>query len=241
MAVAVVPGAALDAQGVLVDPAQLFSGQFGAVLPTNIGTGLSAVMNYAGVVTQDGATSAANDSDGIAFRLTSGATIGDRASIQIGVPVAGPHARQFDSVFRARWKLVDSPIVRFFVGLTGVDRATLLALDDPGGDYVGIEFSALRDTNWQFQSGSFASGQLLVDSGVAIGTAAQGVRVTAKDATPEFKVELLDAVGAVVASNTFTTNIPPTGGLLAAVIGLATEDPALKRLSLYYAYGTNRV
>lgn len=178
------------------------------------------------------------DSDGLHAQLNTSSTNGNAAYFQNTAAVT---ERDVSPILVVKFAITSTASIRFFAGLSSVIAATMLGADDPVAEYAGLQYSTNRgDTNWQFVSKDGTT-QNKVDSGQAASTSIFYVRITVDESVPNVKVELLDSTFAVLASNTFTSNLPAAATDLRVVVGCTTLTTASKGVKHYGGTALNQV
>lgn len=109
----------------------------------------------------------------------------------------------------AIWRLNTNTDIRFFCGWTNQTVATMTSADNPAGDYVGITFSSIRDTNfmWVEKDGTT---QTLTSTGVTADTNTHAIELIWVSST-EIKANFYGSAGTLTGTTTLNTTLPNTG------------------------------
>ena len=120
--------------------------------------------------------------------------------------------------------------VRCFVGICD-NISAMVSGDDPAADYIGVQFSSARpDTNWMFihRDNTGGGAQVIVDSGYAV-TADEVLFLEIEYITASsVVVRLRDSSFAIVASQSWTTEVTIEGGVGGGVETLAGASRVLR-------------
>jgi len=219
--------------------------QWGAWSGYGSATLLALEQLYAQSMIVDNASAVVSDADGVGLQQDTSGVLNNNAYIlgaynTVG-PVAAPcHARRYWTVWECKFKLLQEDDQRVFIGLhSSFDPAVVLAADDPAGDYAGLQFSTVRDTNFQFVTKNNVA-QELWDSGVPIDTDAHILRIVFRPDETWVAMFLYDTDRNIEASIWTDSFLPTLATNLYPWSGVRTLAAAVKSIVQYYAEGVNR-
>ncbi len=124
--------------------------------------------------------------------------------------------------------------IRLFVGLTDIAISTMLASDDPVGDYIGLQFSTARgDTTWQFARRN-GGAQVLIDTGITpVASSPVYLELESRGAA-DVTLKLRNSSRKIVRQDIITTSLPNT--TLRFMAALRTLAVVNKDINIYHAH-----
>lgn len=137
--------------------------------------------------------------------------------------------------FTYGFQFVATTSVRGFIGYTDQTAATMLAADNPAGNYVGLSYSSARgDTTWKIATKDGTT-QTLTDTTVARNTGNYGMRIVNDQYTGEVVVTMLSLLGTELAAPVRISATLPTT-VMRLVAGHRTLAATAKSLRHAFAY-----
>lgn len=128
-------------------------------------------------------------------------------------------------ILRVRVKLQESAAMRVWIGFSDQTLSTMVASDNPAGNYAAFRFSTdASDVNWQAVTKDNTT-QGITDTGKAFDTAVHALEVIVDNDNSKVYFLIDDALVA-----TRTANLPGTGLALRYVCGLETREAVAKNI-----------
>lgn len=127
--------------------------------------------------------------------------------------------------------------IRVFIGWTDQTLSTMNASDNPAGNYVGLQYSSSRDTNWQWVTKDGTT-QTLVSTGVAAANTELIVKLSADPGTGLINASLLSIVWNATAAPlaALSATLPTPGTSMRLASGIRNTAAASKTFRSSFAY-----
>jgi hypothetical protein len=184
-----------------------------------------------GVNTVGTAAGIYNVGSGAYVDFTSAGALGDDAGIEQNNVVMNRASRFWHLT---KFALPSTALIRAFIGYTDQTRATMLAADNPAGNYYGLTYSTPRgDTTWKWMRKNNVS-QVVTDSGIAVDTGVHYIRFLAF--TSAVVVQLMNSSFINQHSASMLSSLPGSGTPLRYVCGCEAQTAAGKTIRFGYAY-----
>lgn len=221
------------------DQKALFSsGQYGVYSAA----GSSSAVDDWGLLNQmtetDSSSAAITSSAGVSLQQNTAASTNSEAFI-----VAGNRLLALDTLplVNIKFEPRNTSNIRFFCGLQA-DNVSKLGSDDLSEAGIGIQFSTARgDSNFQFLSHQFPSGQDLVDSGIAFSVDPFYLQIDVTSPT-SVTLRILDEDYVELATHTFTgAELFDATFTLSVFCGLRTLTGSVRTVRNYFTVAILRV
>jgi hypothetical protein len=211
------------------------SWQIGRALPNpSSTTAMRGDGMLASIVHSDTSSALPNptDGNGVFFEQTTAASAGTDALTRGSSNI--PQAYQCRPYMIQKFKFTGVVTsVRMFAGFTDSSPGPIGA-DAPTDNYVGVQFSTARpDTNFQFVRNDGGTPPAAVDSGIAPVQGTVYYVVVDYQSATSCTVSLLSNLFVVLASTTFTTDLPPVTNAPNFLLGVRALSASARAFGIY--------
>lgn len=204
------------------------SGQWGYWSSSDSANGLSSAGVILSLSVTDVTSSRVFDVDGLRLQQDTSGGLNSEAHIRTNFS-ADLFRVDYQPLMVVRTGISSTADIRWFCGLA-TDLGPIQA-DNPAGTYYGVQYSSVRDTNFQFVIDNGAT-QTVVDSGIAADTSPHFVKVEAN--ASDIIITLFDSTFTQQATNTFTTSLPAGTTSHHGFNGIRALAAVLKSIDQYY-------